>query len=96
MTENTLLINNIIGFAALALVVVILITIPFRVKKNGKDSLKGKGGAFWSREIAIFIASILIIVLSIFIHFEIVPTVCLCGCGVIASWIGVQELFPKA
>ncbi len=96
MTENTLLINNIIGFAALALVVVILITIPFRVKKNGKDSLKGKGGAFWAREIAIFIASILIIVLSIFIHFEIVPTICLCGCGVIASWIGVQELFPKA
>ena len=34
MTENTLLINNIIGFAALALVAVILITIPFRIKKN--------------------------------------------------------------
>ena len=94
MTEKTLLTNNIIAIASLILIALILISIPFRLKKNGKDSLKEKGSGFWTREIAIFLSSIVLVVLCIFIHFELVPTVCLCGCGILATWAGMQELFP--
>jgi L-asparagine transporter-like permease len=95
MTENTLFINKIISIAALLIIAGILISIPFRLKKNGTESLKEKGAGFWTREIAIFVSSIVIVVLSFFIHFELVPTICLCGCGVLATWAGMQELFPK-
>ncbi|MBR6342246.1 MAG: hypothetical protein IKR64_10105 [Treponema sp.] len=96
MTERSLLINNIIALAALALVAVILLTIPFRIKKQGREGLKNRGRAFWLREISIFISSIAICILCIFIHFELVPTLVLCACGPLATWAGVQELFPKA
>ena len=95
MTENTLFINKLISIAALLIIAVILISIPFRLKKNGNETLKEKGSGFWAREIAIFISSVVIVVLSIFIHFELVPTVCLCGCGILGTWAGMQELFPK-
>lgn len=95
MTEETLFINNIIVIAALILILLILISIPFRLKKNGGDGLKEKGSGFWTREIAIFLSSIVLVVLCFFIHFELVPTLCLCGCGILATWAGMQELFPK-
>ena len=84
--------SNYIVYATMALYVVVLITIPFRIKKHGTESLKGRGAAFWAREVAIFLAAAAIIVLCRFIHFEPVPTAALCGCGVIAAWIGTQEL----
>ena len=95
MTEKTLLINNIIVIAALILIALILISIPFRLKKNGKGGLKEKDRGFWIREIGIFLSSFVLVLLCFFIHFELVPTVCLCGCGILATWIGMQELFPK-
>ena len=93
--ETTLLVNGIIAGVALFLIAVILVVILIRAKKQGTESLKGHDRSFWVREVAIFVASILIPVLCIFIHFELVPTIFLCGCGVIASWVGMQELFPK-
>ena len=94
MNNQSLLVNNRIAGVALFLIAVILISIPFRIKKQGSDGLKNRGSSFWVREVAIFIAAITISVLCIFIHFEIVPTACLCGCSVLASIVGVQELFP--
>jgi hypothetical protein len=44
------------------------------------------------REISIFITAPILIVLCLFIHFEPLPTAALCGCGVLATWAGVQEL----
>ncbi|MBO4534278.1 MAG: hypothetical protein J5726_11380 [Treponema sp.] len=87
-----MLASNYIVYAALALYVIVLLTIPFRIKKHGKESLKGRGAAFWAREAAIFIAAAAIIVLCRFIHFEPFPTVALCGCGVLAALVGTQEL----
>lgn len=87
--------SNYIAYAALALYLIILLAIPFLIKKHGTENLKGRDRAFWIREISIFIASPAIIVLCLFIHFEPVPTAALCGCGVLAAWVGVQELFPK-
>ncbi len=86
---------NYIIYAALFLYLVILISIPFRLKKHGKEGLQNRGRAFWIREVSIFIAAPAIIVLCLFIHFEPVPTAALCGCGVLGAWAGVQELFPK-
>ena len=95
MNDQSLLINNIIAGAALFLIAINLCIVPFRIKKQGNEGFKNRGSSFWVREAAIFLASIAICVLCIFIHFEIVPTACLCGCGVLASIVGVQELFPK-
>ena len=96
MDESSLLINNIIAFVSLGLIALILLSIPVQIKRKGSEGFKGKGSGFWIREVLIFISSIILNILCIFIHFEIVPTICLCGCGVMASWVGVQELFPKA
>ncbi len=87
--------SNYIVYAALALYVIFILIIPFLIKKHGMETLKGRGRAFWLREVSIFIAAPAIIVLCLFIHFEPVPTAALCGCGVLATWVGIQELFPK-
>ena len=84
--------SNYIVYIALVLYIVVLVIIPFRIKKHGKESLKGRGRAFWVREISIFITAPILIVLCLFIHFEPLPTAALCGCGVLAAWAGVQEL----
>ncbi len=88
--------SNLIVYIALALYVILLLTIPFRIKKHGKEALQGRGRAFWIREISILITAPLIIVLCLFIHFEPLPTAALCGCGVLGAWAGLQEFFPKA
>ena len=85
-------ISNFIVYICLALYLVVLITIPFRIKKHGKESLQGRGRSFWIREVSIFIAAPAIIILCLFIHFEPIPTAALCGCGVLGAWAGVQEL----
>ena len=87
--------SNYITYIAIVLYIIILFTIPFRIKKHGTQNLKGRGAAFWARECAIFLAAAAIIVLCRFIHFEPVPTAALCGCGVLGAWVGVQELFPR-
>ncbi len=84
--------SNYIVYIALVLYIVVLVIIPFRIKKHGKESLQGRGRVFWVREISIFITAPLLIVLCLFIHFEPLPTAALCGCGVLATWAGVQEL----
>lgn len=84
--------SNYIVYIALVLYIVVLVIIPFRIKKHGKESLQGRGRAFWVREISIFITAPILIVLCLFIHFEPLPTAALCGCGVLAAWVGVQEL----
>ena len=84
--------SNYIVYAALALYVIVLLTIPFRIKKHGTQSLKGRGAAFWIKQAAIFLAAAAIIVLCRFIHFEPVPTAALCGCGVLGAWVATQEL----
>jgi energy-converting hydrogenase Eha subunit G len=84
--------SNYIVYIALVLYIVVLVIIPFRIKKHGKESLQGRGRAFWVREISIFITAPILIVLCLFIHFEPLPTAALCGCGVLAAWAGVQEL----
>jgi amino acid transporter len=84
--------SNYIVYIALVLYIVVLVIIPFRIKKHGKESLKGRGRTFWVREISIFITAPILIVLCLFIHFEPLPTAALCGCGVLAAWAGVQEL----
>lgn len=96
MTENGLLINTIIALVALGLTLLLLLSIPFRLKKQGTEACQNRGRAFWVREISIFISAIAICILCIFIHFELVPTLVLCACGPLATWAGVQELFPKA
>ncbi len=88
-------VSNYIAYAAIALYVVLVATIPFRIKKHGKEGLKNRGRSFWIREVSIFIAAPAIIVLCLFIHFEPIPTAALCGCGVLGAWAGVQELFPR-
>ena len=87
-----MLYSNYIAYAAILLYIIIIFTIPFRIKKHGKESLQGRGRAFWVREISIFITAPILIVLCLFIHFEPLPTAALCGCGVLATWAGVQEL----
>ena len=87
--------SNYIVYITLALYVMLVVTIPFRIKKHGADGLKNRDRAFWIREVSIFIAAPAIIVLCLFIHFEPIPTAALCGCGVLGAWVGVQELFPK-
>ena len=88
--------SNYIVFAALALYAAVLISIPFRIKKNGNEGVKNRDRAFWIREAAILLAALAIIVLCFFIHFEPLPTAALCGCGVLGAVVAVQELFPKA
>jgi len=90
-----MILSNYIVYAALALYVAVLISIPFRIKRNGTEGLKERGRAFWFREAAIFAAGAVIIVLCLFIHFEPLPTAALCGCGVLGAVVAVQELFPK-
>ena len=90
-----MLYSNYIAYAAIVLYIILIATIPFLVKKHGKESLQNRGRAFWIREVSIFIAAPAIIVLCLFIHFEPIPTAALCGCGVLGTWAGVQELFPK-
>ena len=87
--------SNYIVIAALILYAAVLISIPFRIKKNGSEGFKNRGIGFWVREAAILLAGAAIIVLCFFIHFEPVPTAALCGCGVLGTVVGVQELFPK-
>ena len=82
-------------YAALALYVIFLLAIPVLIKKHGTENLKGRDRAFWLREVSIFISAPAVIVLCLFIHFEPVPTAALCGCGILATWVGIQELFPK-
>ena len=89
-------VSNYIAYAAIALYVVLVATIPFRIKKHGKEGLQNRGRSFWIREVSIFIAAPAIIVLCLFIHFEPIPTAALCGCGVLGAVVAVQELFPKA
>ncbi len=84
--------SNYIVYIALVLYIVVLAAIPFRIKKHGKESLQGRGRAFWVREVSIFITAPILIVLCLFIHFEPLPTAALCGCGVLGAWAGVQEL----
>ncbi len=87
-----MLYSNYIAYAAILLYIIIIFTIPFRIKKHGKESLQGRGRSFWIREVSIFIAAPAIIILCLFIHFEPIPTAALCGCGVLGAWAGVQEL----
>ena len=87
-----MLASNYIVYIALALYLVVLLTIPFRIKKHGTQSLKDRGAAFWIKQAAIFLAAAAIIVLCRFIHFELVPTAALCGCGVLGVWVATQEL----
>ena len=89
-----MIISNYIVYIALVLYAVVLITIPFRIKKHGTEGFKDRGRSFWAREVAIFIAAAAIIVLCLFIHFEPLPTGALCGCGVLGEVVAVQELFP--
>ena len=86
--------SNYIVYAAFVLYAAVLISIPFRIKRQGKEGLKDRSRSFWIREVTIFIAGAAIIVLCLFIHFEPVPTAALCGCGVLGAWAGVQDLFP--
>ena len=88
--------SNYIAYAALVLYAVVLISIPFRIKKSGTEGFKGRGSSFWVRQAAILLAGVAIIVLCLFIHFEPLPTAALCGCGVLGALVAVQELFPKA
>lgn len=87
--------SNYAVFAALALYIVVMISIPFRIKKNGREGFAGKDRSFWIREILIFTGSPLLIILCLFVHFELVPTIALCGCGVLAAFAATQELFSK-
>ena len=80
-------------YVAFALYAALLISIPFRIKKNGSENLKNRGAAFWIREVLILLAAAAIIVLCLYIHFEPVPTAALCGCGVLGAYVAVQELF---
>ena len=85
-------------YAAMILYVIIMVSIPFRLKKQDEDfrrKVKEQGSAFWIREVSIFILAASIIVLCLFIHFEVIPTIVLCGCGVIGAYMAVQELFLK-
>ena len=88
-----MILSNYIVFAALALYAAVLISIPFRIKKSGREGLKNRGSSFWFREAAIFLAALAIIVLCFFIHFEPLPTAALCGCGILGAVVAVQELF---
>ena len=90
-----MLFSNYIVFVALALYAAVLISIPFRIKKSGKEGFKNRGRAFWVRQTAILLAGVAIIVLCLFIHFEPLPTAALCGCGVLGAVVAVQELFTK-
>ena len=90
-----MLYSNYIVYASLALYLVIIFSIPFRIKKDGKEGFLNRGRSFWIREISIFLASPAIILLCLFIHFESIPTAALCGCGVLGSLVAMQELFPK-
>lgn len=87
--------SNYIVIAALILYMVVLISIPFRIKKHGSEGCKNRGKGFWVREIAILLAAATIIVLCLFIHFEPLPTAALCGCGVLGAVVAVQELLTK-
>ena len=87
--------SNYIVYIALVLYAAVLISIPFRIKKNGSEGCKNRGKGFWVREAAILLAGVAIIVLCFFIHFEPLPTAALCGCGVLGAVVAVQELFIK-
>jgi len=87
--------SNLTVYIALALYALVMLSIPFRLKKHGKAGLKGKDRSFWVREIIIFAGSPVLILLCLFIHFELLPTIVLCGCGVLAAFAASQELFPK-
>ena len=81
--------NLIISAVAGLLYLAVLISIPFRIKKNGSGS---RGKSFWLREIAIFVLSAVIIVLCAFISFGTVGNLVLCACGVLGSVIAAREL----
>ena len=89
-----MILSNYIVYAALILYAIVLISIPFRIKKSGTEGFKNRGRAFWVRQAAILLAGAAIIVLCLFIHFEPMPTAALCGCGVLGAVVAVQELFP--
>ena len=95
MTAST---NVIISAIAAFLYVVVLISIPFRIRKNAKDqknqeeSEEKKDKMFWLREITIFVMSAVIIGLCALLSFGTVGNIVLCGCGVLGAVIATREL----
>ena len=104
LTDLPVGLNVIISAVAGLLYAVVLISIPFRIKKYGKrqkstdegsDSGAGAQGnekMFWLREISIFVMSAVIIALCAFLNFGMVGNIVLCGCGVLGAAIAAKEL----
>ncbi len=88
-------INVIISGVAAVLYVAVLISIPFRIKKNGRRTKSDDEKMFWLREIAIFVMSVVIIGLCAVLNFGTIGNVVLCGCGVMGSVIAARELYGK-
>ncbi len=84
-------INVYISIGAAVLYVLVLISIPFRIKKYGRREKGDDEKNFWIREIFIFILSAAIIALCAFISFGTVGNVVLCGCGVMGAVIAAKE-----
>ena len=88
-------INVYISIGAAVLYVLVLISIPFRIKKYGRREKGDNEKLFWIREIAIFILSAAIIALCAFLDFGIPGTIALCGCGVLGAYSATKMLLTQ-
>ena len=88
-------INVYISIGAAVLYVLVLVSIPFRIKKYGRREKGDNEKLFWIREIAIFILSAVIIGLCAFLDFGTVGDVVICGCGVLGAYSATKMLLTQ-
>lgn len=84
--------NVMICIVSIVLYVMVIISIPIRIKKYGKREIKDDKKSFWIREILIFVFSFILCLLCLKFEFGTAGDIVLCGCGVVGAYIASKEM----
>lgn len=84
--------NYYIAAIALVLYILVLLSIPFRIKKYGPRDKAEKDKKFWYRQVSIFAFSLVLILLLFRLDFGLVSNIVLCGCGVMGAYMASKEM----
>lgn len=87
--------NVIVSIISLVLYFAVVISIPFKINKYGKNDKTQNENSFLTREILIFVFSFILCLLCMRFEFGITGDVVLCGCGVLGAYIAGRELYDN-
>ena len=84
--------NRIIALIAAGIMILDMLWFVFRVKKYGtKEEIKSNK-SFITKEISIYVCTVLILVIVCFLEFGLIGNLALCGCSILGVELANREL----